>query len=102
MDASISRLRHQDILTICVFTLLGLGVVMVQSASTTVTGDLDWQWSTMGAKHLKFALAAAIMFLAVSRFDYARLASGGSGRRSIFSSPIAWATGLAGLACLAV
>jgi len=98
MEASISRLRHQDILTLCVFALLGLGVVMVQSASTTVTGDLAWQWTPMGAKHLTFALAAAITFLAIGRFDYARLC----GAKSIFYSPIGWAMAIAMLACLAV
>lgn len=48
MEASIARLRHQDILTLCVLGLLGMGVIMVQSASTTVNGDLAWQWTVMG------------------------------------------------------
>ena len=40
MDCSIYRLRQRDLLTICVLALLALGVVMVQSASTTLTGSV--------------------------------------------------------------
>ena len=36
MDASIYRMRPCDVLTVCVLALLALGVVMVQSASTTL------------------------------------------------------------------
>ncbi len=44
MEASIFRLRHRDILAICVLSLLALGVLMVQSASTSVGrwGDVVW------------------------------------------------------------
>jgi cell division protein FtsW len=41
MEDSIYRLRHADILTLCVMGLLALGVVMVQSASMNATGALD-------------------------------------------------------------
>ena len=36
MDASIYRMRPGDVLTVCVLALLALGVVMVQSASTSL------------------------------------------------------------------
>src|SRR3982751_1266328 len=41
MEDSIYRLRHADILTLCVIGLLALGVVMVQSASMNATGALE-------------------------------------------------------------
>jgi cell division protein FtsW len=99
MEASISRLRHQDILTLCVLGLLSLGVVMVQSASTSLTHNLGWQWSIMGGKHLRFALVAAITYVGVSRLNYASL---GKTSRSILFSPIAWATVVSIGTCLAV
>jgi cell division protein FtsW len=99
MDVSISRLRQQDILTLCVLGLLGLGVIMVQSASTTLTGDLAWKWSPMGAKHLRFAIGAVITFFAISRFDYSRI---GARPKSVLTSPIIWATVIAIGACFAV
>ncbi len=99
MEASIFRLRQADILTVCVLGLLGLGVIMVQSASTTVTGDLAWQWSAMGAKHLRFAIVAAMAYLALSRFDYGWL---GVEPSSLAKSPVTWAMVIALLACVAV
>ena len=99
MEASISRLRLADILTLCVLGLLCLGVVMVQSASTAVSGDLSWQWTIMGAKHLKFALVAALTYFVISRFDVSRL---GQPRASLARSPIAWATAIALFTCVAV
>src|SRR6185503_21120527 len=41
MEDSIYRLRHGDILTLCVLALLALGVIMVQSASMNATGPLE-------------------------------------------------------------
>ena len=41
MDASIYRLRHRDVLALCVLSLLCLGVVMVQSASAVVDAPRD-------------------------------------------------------------
>jgi cell division protein FtsW len=38
MEISIYRMRHRDILSACVLGLLFLGVVMVQSASTSLSG----------------------------------------------------------------
>ena len=40
MDASIYRMRSRDLLTVCVLALLALGAVMVQSASTTLSGAI--------------------------------------------------------------
>ena len=40
MEASIYRMRHQDVLAVCVVALLSLGVVMVQSASTSLSGSV--------------------------------------------------------------
>jgi cell division protein FtsW len=41
MDVSIYRMGHRDILALCVLSLLALGVVMVQSASTVVDAPRD-------------------------------------------------------------
>jgi cell division protein FtsW len=41
MDASIYRMRHRDILSLCVLALLCLGIVMVQSASTIIDAPRD-------------------------------------------------------------
>jgi cell division protein FtsW len=41
MDASIYRLRHRDILALCVLSLLCLGIVMVQSASAVIDAPRD-------------------------------------------------------------
>ncbi|MDB5304015.1 MAG: stage sporulation protein [Phycisphaerales bacterium] len=99
MDASIYRLRHQDILTFCVLGLLCIGVLMVQSASSSVTGELHWKWSLLGAKHLRFAIGAMITFWIVGRIDYAFL---GIRYRSLWRSPIAWTSIAAALTCAAV
>ena len=73
MDPSIYRLRQQDILTFCVLALLCLGMLMVQSASMTVTGKLGWQWTAMGLKQVEFCVISVIVFLFVGRVDYSPL-----------------------------
>src|SRR5579862_6172954 len=73
MDISIYRLRVRDILTLCVLGLILLGIIMVQSASTTVTGQAIWQWSPRGSKHLTFAAVSLLTFFLVGMIDYARL-----------------------------
>lgn len=40
MDSSIYRMRLRDVLTVCVLALLAFGAVMVQSASTSLSGAL--------------------------------------------------------------
>src|SRR5690242_11692002 len=55
MDVSIYRLRQRDILALCVMGLLLLGIVMVQSASMSVTGKLGWGWTDFGLRHAMFA-----------------------------------------------
>src|SRR3954467_5324302 len=55
MEDSIYRLRHADILTLCVMGLLALGVVMVQSASMNATGALE-----VRLQELKAARAAGL------------------------------------------
>ncbi|MGA3065555.1 MAG: putative peptidoglycan glycosyltransferase FtsW [Tepidisphaeraceae bacterium] len=86
MDLSICRLRTRDVLTLCVLALLLLGVIMVQSASSTVTGQADWQWTSKGTKHLIFAAAALATFFAVGAVDYGLLGRRGTSikRNAIF------------------
>src|SRR3954453_11562973 len=50
MEDSIYRLRHADILTLCVLGLLVLGVVMVQSASMNATGALEVRLQDLKAR----------------------------------------------------
>jgi cell division protein FtsW len=103
MESSIYRLRAQDILLLCVLALLGFGIIMVQSASTSLGTPLDahggWQWTVVGTKQLKFAGAALLVFVAMGRFDYSLLAMRGS---SWLKSPIMWAVVIAAIACLLV
>jgi cell division protein FtsW len=82
MDTSIYRLRHQDILAICVLMLLSLGVVMVQSASMHVTGQFGWHWNEHVTKNVMFVAVAIATFFIVGRFDYRRLLPTGETVRS--------------------
>jgi len=88
MDASIYRLRNQDVLTLCVLALLLLGVIMVQSASSTVTGHTGWVWTSKGLKHLAFAVVSIVAYFIIGRIDYAWL---GRRPKSLLTSPVAWA-----------
>src|SRR5580700_4330385 len=82
MEASIYRLKYRDILTLCVISLLALGVLMVQSASMRVTGQLHWQWTAAGVQHIKFAIAALCTYFVVGKFDYAWLGRGKPSRNA--------------------
>ena len=73
MEVSIYRLRTQDVLTLCVLSLLLLGVVMVQSASAGAAMRTDWQWSASGVKDAIFAAAGLATFFLVGTFNYAWL-----------------------------
>jgi cell division protein FtsW len=98
MEDSIYRLRHRDILTLCVLALLFLGVVMVQSAAMNVTGDVRWQWTERGMRHLVYAMVAIVTFFVVGNIDYAWL-----GRRTQFwRNPVLWLGFIAGFTCLIV
>ncbi|CAN5455138.1 putative lipid II flippase FtsW [soil metagenome] len=99
MDVSIYRLRHRDILALCVIALVLLGVLMVQSAAMNVTGQVKWQWTDRGMRHAMFALVALATFFIVGRFDYSPLAER---RGSIFRSPALWGIGVAAFTCLIV
>jgi len=83
MEDSIYRLSYREILTLCVMGLLFLGIIMVQSASMHVTGQVGWQWTRTGAKHAGFAAVALMTFWLVGYFDYARLA-----RKALWHNPI--------------
>lgn len=87
MDASIYRLRPRDVLVLCVISLLLLGVLMVQSASTRVTDTVGWDWTSHALKQMVMVGLAVVAFFAVGFFDYRRLAR--SGRLSI-TSPVVW------------
>jgi cell division protein FtsW len=99
MEVSIYRVRHRDLLTLCVLALLCLGTVMVQSASTTLSGEVKWGWSQRGTRNLAYAVGAFLAYLAVGHLDYASLA-----RRAAapWRSPVLWLIAAAGASCVAV
>src|SRR3954470_14888804 len=99
MDVSIYRLRHRDILTVCVLALLCLGVVMVQSASMNVTGELGWRWADAATKQVIFAVVSIAAFFAVGHIDYSRLILP---QQKIWRQPIVWILFIAAFACLIV
>ncbi len=70
--------RGRDILIVAALALLGLGLVMVQSAGMNpsaqgAAGDHAW-WSGLWTRHTAFAVAAAVAMLMASQFNIARLA----------------------------
>lgn len=99
MDASIYRLRHRDILALCVIALLLMGVVMVQSAATNVTGDTNWEWTQRATWHLVYALGAIVTFFVVGHLDYSKLLAK---KQTIWASPVLWLAIVAGVSCVLV
>ncbi|CAN5470730.1 hypothetical protein BH10PLA1_BH10PLA1_21780 [soil metagenome] len=99
MDDSIYRLRTRDILTLCVLALLALGVLMVQSASTNITGQPGWHWTERDTKHVEFAAVALAVFFIVGHIDYRKLISSSM---SVKRSPITWLLVLSMICCVLV
>ena len=97
MQSSIYRLRLQDILLLCVLGLIFLGVVMVQSASMNVTGEIRWHWTERAGRHAAFAMLAMLTFLIVGQLDYAWIV-----RRNLLRSPATWLLLLAIITCVLV
>jgi cell division protein FtsW len=85
MQVSIFRLRTRDVLTLCVISLLLLGVIMVQSASTTA--QTDWQWTGPGLKNAIFAAFGILAFFAAGAFNYGRLAKKSA---RWYQNPVLW------------
>lgn len=98
MTDSIYRLHHRDILCVCVLALLCLGVLMVDSATMRVTGNLSWHLSSDGIKQLLFAACAMAVFLLVGQLDYARLSMGANWK----TSPVIWLLLIAAGTCVMV
>ena len=99
MDVSIYALRTRDVLTLCVLSLLLLGIVMVQSASAGAEMRTDWQWSATGLKEAKFAAAGIIVFFVVGAFNYSWL---GRKPAALIKSPILWLVAITALANILV
>ena len=103
MDDSIYRLRHRDILALCVLGLLCLGAIMVQSASMSVTNHTYWQWTDRGTKHLMYAAVALIAFFIVGHIRYTALAAAPwTARRALLREPIVLMFATACIACVLV
>lgn len=88
MDRPVDRLRLPDVVTLCVATLLCLGLLMVQSAAMNVTGYVGWQWTDKGTRHLVYVALALAAFFLVGSIDYAKLR--GPAGRPIWRSTILW------------
>lgn len=99
MDDSIYRLRNHDLLLLVVIALLGLGVVMVQSASTGVNGSLGFRLTDLGQKQAIFSGIGIAMFLILRQLDYARLAPRSG---SVWTALPVWVVVIAALTCVAV
>ena len=98
MTDSIYRLHHRDILCVCVMALLCLGVLMVDSATMRVSGNMSWHLSADGTKQLVFAFVAMGVFLMIGRFDYQKLQSGTNWK----TSPVLWLLIAAAISCALV
>src|SRR4051812_10153648 len=126
MEASIYRMRLRDLLAVCVFSLLALGVLMVQSAAQHLSGRLAWDFSAARSgqviqpepkvalspaaaarkaqmpveqKNMIYAGLAVLAFLAVGHLNYKHLGRKGL---KIWQSPAVWALALSGLTCVLV
>jgi cell division protein FtsW len=99
MDDSIYRLRNHDILTLVVVALLGIGVIMVQSASQSVTGSFNFAMTDLGQKQLMFAGIGLFMFTVFRSINYRRLLPG---RQSILLAPPIWLIVIAAVVCVLV
>ncbi len=98
VSASIYRLRTQDLLAVCVLSLLALGILMVQSASMKITGEPMWKWSDYGLKHILYVGIALAAFFLVGSLDYRGLMT----RNGKWSNPVVWLLMLSTVACLVV
>ena len=111
MDVSIYRLRTRDVLTLCVLSLLLLGVLMVQSASMHIYQDeggsgrtskvemRKWSWTDQGTKQALFGIVAIVTFGVVGRIDYTKLLQG---TNTLWRNPILWCFAIASFMCLVV
>lgn len=97
MEASIYRLRLRDLLVLCVLSLLLLGVLMVQSASTRVSGELGWDWTSSGLKHMVMASLALVAFFVVGFCDYRKLVKNTT---VSIRNPICWLWVIAVVLCV--
>jgi cell division protein FtsW len=79
-----------------VLALVGLGVLMVQSAAATTTGTVAWHWSALATRHLIYVGVALCAYFGVSRVDYAVFGQGGAGQ---WRNPTWWLLGSAFILC---
>lgn len=99
MDDSIYRLRNHDILLLILLAILSLGVIMVQSASVGVDGQMGFQFTELGQKQLLFSGVGLVLFLIIRQIDYARLLPRAG---SIWKAAPVWCLLMACAACVLV
>lgn len=102
MQASIYRLEYRDLLTLCVLALLGLGALMVQSASFVPNGDTTFGLTTLGAKQLVYAGIGLAVYLSVGFMNYRKLLNPSREQLAWWRHPIVAILLLAVLACTLV
>ncbi|HEY0009413.1 MAG TPA: putative peptidoglycan glycosyltransferase FtsW [Tepidisphaeraceae bacterium] len=99
MDDSIYRIRNHDLLMLALMALLGLSVVMVQSASASISGDFSFNLTDLASKQLMFAGVGLVLFWVIRRTDYIHLLPG---KNAILTAPPLWLMAIAAVACVAV
>ncbi len=106
---SIYQLRHRDVLMLCVLALIALGVIMVQSAASGVTGNVGWHWSSTGTRDLMYACVGIVAFLAFGFTDYRWLSRSREKATTAatmvshaLKTPAVWAYLIGVLLCMAV
>ncbi len=89
MEDSIYRLRHGDILTLCVMGLLALGVVMVQSATMNATGPLELRLQDLRAQRAT-ALSKTSQPDEIARINAESAASAEAAKAEFTGRPSHW------------
>ncbi|HQY87896.1 MAG TPA: FtsW/RodA/SpoVE family cell cycle protein, partial [Tepidisphaeraceae bacterium] len=102
-------LRTWHLLTLAVVALLGFGVVMVDSASMSLSGTPSFSWRDAGFKQVVFAGLAIVAFTLASRIQIGWLTTPLTPLRdsknsllSFLFTPAAWSMIGATLLCLLV
>lgn len=100
MPASVFGIRSTHVLALCVFTLLAIGILMVQSALMSVHGDPGGVplLNPLAVKQMAFAAIGCAAFLGLSRVDYRVLLRG----EGVWSNPVIWSMVVAVVLCIAV
>lgn len=84
---------------LCVLALVSLGILMVQSASMRITGNVGWGWTGEGTRQALFAVIAMSVFIVLGRIDYKQLLHG---TNTLYRNIFYWCLAVAGFTCVMV